>query len=236
MRLTVVYDNHSAHDEIQSAWGFSCLVEGSEKTVLFDTGGQGPAFMANMEKLHLPPARVDAVVISHFHWDHTGGLKDFLGANPNVDVYMPALTPPDVKEIVSGAGSNPIEVDGPADVCPGIRTTGAMKGAKGPAEQALVLSTRAETAVVTGCAHPGVVEIVERAMEMTGRDISLLLGGFHLHREGAGNVRSVAARLKEIGVGRVAPCHCTGDRSRDIFEGAFGGRYIDCRAGTTFEV
>lgn len=72
---------------------FSCLIEGLDKTILFDTGGNGDILLANMQRLGLDPEDVDAVVLSHIDADHTGGLGAFLARNPDVTVYMPESLP-----------------------------------------------------------------------------------------------------------------------------------------------
>jgi len=64
--------------------GFACLVEHEGQTLLFDTG-QGKSLLPNLAALGVDPAAVDAVILSHGHYDHTGGLLDFLvqvGARP----------------------------------------------------------------------------------------------------------------------------------------------------------
>lgn len=236
IRLTVLYDNNSDRDELQPAWGFSCLVEGAGPTILFDTGGHGPTFLANMAELGVSPSGVKIVVLSHAHWDHTGGLADFLRINNDVEVYMLESFPDKLKEMSRKAGARVVAIRDPAVICPGARTTGHMARAKGPAEQALVLSVGRGVTVLAGCAHPGVVEIVERAGEMSGETVDTVLGGFHLYRDGAETVRRVALRLKELGVRRVAPCHCSGDEAMRIFSEEFGDRYMNCEAGKVFEL
>ncbi|MFP4027901.1 MAG: MBL fold metallo-hydrolase [Candidatus Brocadiia bacterium] len=81
IRITIVYDNNPYKKGLKTAWGFGCLVEGLEETILFDTGGEGDILMDNMKKLHVDPDDVDAVVISHIHQDHCGGLPAFLKHN-----------------------------------------------------------------------------------------------------------------------------------------------------------
>jgi 7,8-dihydropterin-6-yl-methyl-4-(beta-D-ribofuranosyl)aminobenzene 5'-phosphate synthase len=75
--------------------GLSFLVEvkqgGVDKTFLMDTG-QGLTMQHNMEQMGIDAERIDCVVISHGHYDHTGGLIEFLG---NVDVEVPVIAHPD---------------------------------------------------------------------------------------------------------------------------------------------
>ena len=91
--MTIVYDNNRFDPRLRTAWGFSCVVRGLEKTILFDTGGDGRTLLGNMTQLGIEPAEVDIVVLSHIHGDHTGGLERFLEKNPRVIVYSPDACP-----------------------------------------------------------------------------------------------------------------------------------------------
>ena len=44
--ISVVYDNNEYDPKLEAAWGFSCLIEGTEKTILFDTGGNGKTLLS----------------------------------------------------------------------------------------------------------------------------------------------------------------------------------------------
>ena len=93
LRLNVVFNNVPYKAGLESGWGFSCLIQGLDKTVLFDTGGNGDILLANMQCFGLDPEGVDAVVLSHILAEHTGGLGAFLTRSPDVTVYMPESFP-----------------------------------------------------------------------------------------------------------------------------------------------
>ena len=82
--VTIIYDNLPHDDRLETDWGFAALIETDGGTILFDTGTQGPMFMRNLRALGKDPSSVDAIVISHAHGDHTGGLGAFFetGARP----------------------------------------------------------------------------------------------------------------------------------------------------------
>ncbi len=105
----------------------------------------------------------------------------------------------------------------------GVFTTGEMTGII--EEQAMVLKTARGTVVITGCAHPGIVNILRTAEELTGQSIPLAVGGFHFPK------RSVLDSFRELGVQKVAPCHCSGDEARGFFKEAYGDEYIDLGVG-----
>jgi 7,8-dihydropterin-6-yl-methyl-4-(beta-D-ribofuranosyl)aminobenzene 5'-phosphate synthase len=71
------------------------LIEGTEKTILFDTGTQPQILMHNVGVLGVDLKKVDQIVISHGHDDHTGGLTAVLEKNPNVTVFFPVSFPPE---------------------------------------------------------------------------------------------------------------------------------------------
>jgi 7,8-dihydropterin-6-yl-methyl-4-(beta-D-ribofuranosyl)aminobenzene 5'-phosphate synthase len=222
--LTVVYDNRSADPRLGTAWGFACLIETSTTTILFDTGGDGQLLMDNLATLEIDPQAIDAVVLSHIHNDHTGGLDRLLAANDHLTVYLPRSFPASFKARIH----NPIvEVSEPVMIADHIHTTGELGSAI--VEQALIIETRHGLIVLTGCAHPGIVEIVHQAK--TSGDVYLVMGGFHLANHSAAEVEAVIAEIKQSGVQRAAPSHCTGDQAIDQFRAAFGPDFIPIGAG-----
>ena len=86
------------------------------------------------------------------------------------------------------------------------------------------MDTAAGPLLITGCAHPGLADMVERAAQQAAKPINMVLGGFHLSTLSAGDVHSLAERLKELGVVRCAPAHCTGERATAILREEFGAR------------
>lgn len=235
--FTVVYDNNAwAGDEkgLQTSWGFACWVQTEQMTVLFDTGGDGAVLTQNLARLDLDPLDIDAVVLSHTHGDHTGGLSALLSEGTRPTVYLTAAFSSSFKE---GLREQTGLVDGvsePRRIGPGLYTTGDV--GRGIVEQALIVETEEGLVVVTGCAHPGVVSIVRRAAESLDDQVALLMGGFHLRGAGASEVGRVIAELQELGVAKVAPCHCTGDAARQMFDEAFGEDCVLAGVGWSTEL
>ncbi len=91
-RVTVIYDAFGKPSDLQRGWGYSALVEYKGKRILFDAGGQYQAFADNVRKLKIDLKKLDFVVISHRHGDHTGGLAYVLEQNPQVKIYAPLET------------------------------------------------------------------------------------------------------------------------------------------------
>lgn len=88
-KTTVIYDTTTSQPGLKADWGFSCLVEIRNRRILFDTGTNGVVLLENMKKLDIDPSLIDEVFISHPHFDHIGGLSDFLNENNNVKIYVP---------------------------------------------------------------------------------------------------------------------------------------------------
>ena len=90
--------------------------------------------------------------------------------------------------------------------------------------------------LITGCAHPGISNIVKRAKEMLKSRVYLALGGFHLCWMSLSRVNKIIKGVKEEGVKKVAPCHCSGDLARRQFQEAYGKNFILTGAGKTIKI
>jgi len=228
--LTVLYDNNRFDPRLKTAWGFSCLIQGLEKTVLFDTGGDGETLLANMRQFGVQPSEIDLVVLSHVHGDHAGGLGALLEKNIRFTVYLPGSFPESFRRAVTALGARVEEVSEAREIFPGAYTTGVI--GDGIKEQALVMKTTEGLVVITGCAHPGIVKMVRKAREITGEEkVYLGVGGFHLSGETPSGLESIARELLLLSVRKVAPCHCSGDGTRKLFRKRFGPDYIESGVG-----
>jgi len=196
MKLTTVYDNvvypEASATGLTSEWGFSCLIDVSGERILFDTGGDGSILLRNMERLGIDPEDLTTIVLSHEHWDHTGGLSDLLRTNRDVEVHLLASFSESFKNKID----NPVvEVRGPAKICDRVYTTGEL--GTSIKEQSLALETKSGMVVLTGCAHPGIGEIMDAASGIG--DICGIIGGFH----------GFSDYSLLNGVKFLSPCHCT---------------------------
>jgi len=230
LRLTVVVDNVPGREDLGTAWGLAVLVQGPETTLLFDTGPDGPLLLRNLARLGIDPATIGAVFLSHDHRDHTGGLAAFLEVNPDVTVYLLPSFSDEIKNAAGSGGAEVVEAAGPMSLCRGLCTLGRL-GTEIP-EQSLGLHTPEGLVVITGCAHPGVEAIVANARKLTGADVLLVAGGFHLRSASRTEIEAVAAALVNLGVCHVAPSHCTGETARQVFAETFGDRYHPSGVGT----
>lgn len=86
LELTVLVDNQGDGDRLAAEHGLAILLEIDGYRVLFDTG-QGPALLQNAHRLDVRLEGLDALVLSHGHYDHTGGVAEILRRNPRLRVY-----------------------------------------------------------------------------------------------------------------------------------------------------
>ena len=84
-----LYDAFGKSNKLTKDWGFAALVEYGGKRILFDTGNNAEIFARNVTALGVDLKKLDFVVISHRHADHTSGLSFLLSVNPKVTVYTP---------------------------------------------------------------------------------------------------------------------------------------------------
>ena len=214
MKITIVYDNEVLKRRLTAGWGFSCLIDDD---ILFDTGGDGVALLHNMKELDINPSDIKAVVLSHGHGDHTGGLLELLEENQDLSVYALAPFSKWLKNEIP-AKSRLVEVRGPMQIRKDVFTTGEL--GTYVKEQSLICLERG-VFVITGCAHSGMHNIVNAASKF-GR-IYGVIGGFHGFSD--------FGLLK--GVKLISPCHCTSYKKE--LARAFPKQYVRCGAGLVVE-
>lgn len=228
LMLTVLFDNLTEEEGLQTGWGFAALLETPGHTILFDTGADGEALLHNMDAMGVDPSRIDAIVISHAHGDHTNGMGALLELGIQPKLYVLAAFPEEAVEAFSGS-LEPILAEPGQEIVPGVRTTGRVGGSI--PEQGLILQTRDGPFVLTGCAHPGPAAMVARAEELSGQRVFGLMGGLHLFETPAGEVASIISQLEEQGVEMAGATHCTGPEAMATFQDTFGEGYVPMGVG-----
>jgi len=228
--ISILYDNLSFEAGLESAWGFSCLIQGLEKTILFDTGGNGRILVSNMKNLGINPADIDLVLLSHEHNDHTGGLELFLTENPRATVLLPESFSLQIKQMIKTQNGDYLKISQAEEICKDAYTTGELGDSI--KEQGLVIKTQKGLLVITGCAHPGIIYMLDRIRQNFRESFYLVLGGFHLFNLSEEEVEKIIGQFKEKRVFKSAPAHCSGDKARGLFEKGYGSDFVKLSVGT----
>lgn len=199
---------------LRSEWGFSCLVE-VENTpkILFDTGASGSILLHNMEKLNIDPKSIDCIFISHDHWDHTGGLEDFLNINNDVKLYLPYSFYSQAfkaKEVV--------KVKDPINIYQNVYSIGELEGI----EQSMVIKLNQGLVAIAGCSHPGVGNILNSTKQF-GKVIALI-GGLHGFSD--------FDLVKDLNI--ICATHCT--QYKDKIKNLYPEKFIEGGAGREIEI
>jgi 7,8-dihydropterin-6-yl-methyl-4-(beta-D-ribofuranosyl)aminobenzene 5'-phosphate synthase len=270
VEITVLADNEvtaSRPKGLRGEWGFAAAVETGDGAVLFDTGQTG-VVPANAARLGVDFS-FESVVLSHAHYDHTGGLDAALARLDEPELYChPSVWTPrygenddgsrgdfiglpyaraavadraqivehtDPVEVVDGVvalGEIPREHD---DAAIGlVETEAGLAADTVPDDQSLAIETGDGVAVVLGCGHAGLRNVVEYADDVVG-EVRYVVGGTHLIGFEEPAIREVAAWLD----GRLdlfAGTHCTGATAREVFAGRFPEAVESIGVGTTLEL
>jgi 7,8-dihydropterin-6-yl-methyl-4-(beta-D-ribofuranosyl)aminobenzene 5'-phosphate synthase len=211
MKITIIYDNEVLKAGLEADWGFSCLVEAYGRKILFDTGANGSILIGNMKKLGIDPAIIEEVFISHSHFDHIGGLPDFLKIN-KVKVYIPSSCPEPEGAL------EVVKIKEATGIHENIFSTGELQNI----EQSMVIKTGNKTTVIAGCSHPGVGDILKAASQFGKPDV--LIGGLHGFDE--------FELLESLRL--VCPTHCTQHKAE--IRTKYPGKYISGGAGKVIDI
>jgi len=258
-RILNLYDNivYEAGDAI-SDWGFSAYITYNGKTILFDAGTYPDIIEHNAKVLGADLASVDTVVLSHNHMDHKGGLDYVLGKYKDFILYLPNDWNIGGKASIFNKDESysrgyhyrhkntqfTKEHTEIADRIHIIATTSPLVGTTwgyppnekqprffGLPELSLALeSNNGQVTLISGCSHSKIEEIVKETKKHLGKDVSLVIGGFHHMPYSSEYVTMIAKMMKnELGVVKVACSHCTGDKAVKIFQDIYKENY--CAAG-----
>lgn len=241
IKITFLNDNLPGRG-CEAEHGFSCLVE-TDIRFLFDAGPSG-VVARNARVLGIDLDAIPLVVLSHGHYDHTGGLVFMTGKDLvcHPEVFSPKHRGSDgswiglplpgdeirkmfrvtvsrdplwLSEHTVFLGEIPRINDFESKTTPFIHTDGSPDFM--PDDSGVVLVTPSGLVILSGCAHAGIVNMVNYAVLVTGEHrVRAVLGGFHLKEDDELTRRTIAA-LKEMNVETVYPSHCTAPVARDVF-------------------
>jgi 7,8-dihydropterin-6-yl-methyl-4-(beta-D-ribofuranosyl)aminobenzene 5'-phosphate synthase len=237
MNITIVCDHTTTNKKLHQCYGFACYIGTS---VVFDTSESGDYLLNNMRAMNISIQDIEALVISHDHWDHTGGSYMVLEKRKGLCVYGCPHFTKEYVERVNNLGGNYKGLREVTEIRQDIFATGEIPGTYkgGPMpEQALLVRTGNGITVITGCAHPGIVTILNQVKKIfPGETIYAALGGFHLVDKNAQQIRHVAEEVRALGVKKIGPAHCSGRLAEDIFHEMYGDNFLTIKSGQVLTV
>ena len=251
LRIINLVENEPGSSGCEAAHGLSFYVETENHKILFDTS-PSDVVLRNAQKLSVDLTAVDTVILSHGHYDHSGGILAFVEINPQAKIYMQhnaggeyyAFDGEDKgfryigidKKILSLPQVHLLQGDTKIDdelqlfmvdnrAFPLPSTNKRLRELRGGQyvqdefhhEQNLLLSCEGKKILFCGCAHNGILNVMETLERKLGSDSlpDLVIGGFHLMKRtefsqtDTTEITEIANRLKSYKA-QFATCHCTG--------------------------
>lgn len=251
MKLTVLC-NDEAKTGFEKEHGLSLFLEIDDKKILFDTGATD-VFVNNAHKLNIHLKNLDAVVLSHGHWDHGNGLKYLenvkLVCHPgcferrfrkqeDIEISLPFLVPELKEQFELVLSKAPYSISEKIIFLGEIPRENSFEGKysnwyKENKEEdfvmddsGMVIITEKGLVVIAGCSHAGICNIIEYAKKVTGvNDVYSVIGGFHLLEDNEVAKKTLDYFEKE-GIRKVYPLHCTCDEVIKIISERFQSKIV----------
>jgi 7,8-dihydropterin-6-yl-methyl-4-(beta-D-ribofuranosyl)aminobenzene 5'-phosphate synthase len=272
-RITVLVENTARGPGVLAEHGLAYWIEHENRHVLLDSG-QGGVLMSNAYKLGIRMTEIEALILSHGHYDHSGGAAEALKSSRSATVYAhPAAfarkfirdsdgtarnigMPFPSEKAIRDALNRLVAMTRPTKVFDGLMATGpvprltdfediggsffldesCMQPDPLEDDQSVFIDTAEGIVVLLGCAHSGVINTLHYIRQLTdNRSIHAVIGGMHLIGASPHRIERTIEELREIGVERLAPAHCTGMPAIVALWNAFPGRCQPCPVGTRFE-
>lgn len=265
IRMTALMDDLASKNQaLVSEHGLSYFIEAGDKRILFDCG-QSSNTWRNAAALGLDIRELDAVVLSHSHYDHAGGCRSLIesgGGSPQVYTGQSfweqkcSFDGTGCKDRSAGFdagflrnhGITQREVPDLAEISPGIWAVGdfprindfetipqkyVRKTEAGFVwddfrdEICLALDIGGGLAVLAGCSHPGIVNMVTRVQNALGMPVRAVFGGTHLLEATEHRICATLDALYALGVETIGLSHCSGSAAQSAAER--DGRMKCCR-------
>ncbi len=239
MKLSVLFDDNVYDATFKGGFGFSCYIECANEKILFDAGGKTDIFNQNTSLLKIVPDQITRVIFSHKHLDHIAGGEDFLRQLPSTTpIHIPSAFP----ELQLSKIPKYLPLKITESTLEAIDERIYLIKLEGRYlsntiyEQSLIIETEKGLVVVTGCAHPGIIRILEAVrINLPAQKIHTVIGGMHLHHSWFWNVYSVVKKIHVLGIAQVVPCHCSGKMASKYFERRFKENFIRGGVGRIIE-
>lgn len=237
MRLRIVAIGSTKWERFIRRWGVSFLIG---EDVLFDTFGNPKVLLNNMRRFNIDTAKIRHIVLSHDDWDHISGLWYLIQDRKDITVYICPGFKQEIKDRITSFGVRVVEVEPFTMIKEDVFSSGQIQTfneGENIFEQALVVKFLKNLTIITGCAHPGIVNIIDVIKRHFSKErVSFVLGGLHL-KDNTDEVNlNIIKGLQSLGVRRIAPMHCTGKRATEMMRGTFGYDFVRVREGDSIEL
>ncbi len=239
MQLTVLIDNISHNDQLEMEHGLSYHIDTGISRILFDTGQSG-AFQQNAMKLGIPISEIDYLVISHGHFDHIGGIEEFLKFNNHAKILLKpealqskfsnehyigiphGVNIPSERLIQIGTQhkiDDVSEIIGKIDIAYPedthydhffVQKNNEFIADTFQDEVFLALKSNDSITIITGCSHNGITNILQTAQNIFDVPVKNLFGGFHLKDSTLEDIKRTAKYLNKTKLMKIVTGHCTG--------------------------
>ncbi|MBR3600490.1 MAG: MBL fold metallo-hydrolase [Lachnospiraceae bacterium] len=260
MKIICLMENTALADNIISEHGFSLYVETENHRLLIDAG-QSNGFAENAKSVGVDLSKVDMAMLSHGHYDHSGGLMKFAQINENAPIYMQSNAggeyyhTNDTLEKYIGIDKNILKlpqvrlIDGNIRIDDEISVFAGVKGRRHfPSgnleltvklsdgtfiqddfshEQYVVVEEAGKRVLISGCAHNGIVNILDEFRKLYGCEPDMVISGFHLMKkndyseEDVDNIKAIARELSAMDT-IFYTGHCTGESAFAIMKEIMG--------------
>ncbi len=264
MRIICLAENTEGASGCAAEHGLCLYIETKEHKILMDTGASD-LFAINAEKLGIDLRAVDTVILSHGHYDHSGGLLRFSEINPEAKIYMRSNACGDYYHGERYIGIDKricslpqviftdeyMEIDSGLTLFSGI--TGRKFFSKSNLaltekindteiqdsfshEQCLVISEKEKNILVSGCAHNGILNILEKYRSIYNSDPYAVISGFHMMKKTEHNeeekeiIRSTASELMKTDTIYFSG-HCTGIPAFEMMKEIMGDKLTAIHSG-----